>query len=128
VRTARRRRTLIAVNASCPEERVRELRRRGVEVHKFEVMDAATVLTRFCLMGVPQVLIEGGGEAHASALEAGIVDEVVAFVAPRILGGRDAKTPVEGRGVDRALQALQLKEPQVRALGGGEVMIRGYLR
>ena len=47
------------------------------------------------------VLIEGGGTTHASAFEAGIVDKVMFFVAPKIMGGRDAITAIEGEGVDR---------------------------
>lgn len=127
LRTARRWPTRFAVSSSCPEDRVRALRRAGAEVHKFEVMDLRTILTRFCAMGVDRVLIEGGGEVHASALESGVVDEIYVFVAPIVLGGRDAKSPVEGTGVERVSQALRLKESVARKLPTGEVLIHGWL-
>jgi diaminohydroxyphosphoribosylaminopyrimidine deaminase/5-amino-6-(5-phosphoribosylamino)uracil reductase len=68
-------------------------------------------------MGFIKILIEGGGEVHASAFAAGLVDEVYAFVAPRIIGGRDAKTPVEGRGLDKIRDALNLRSIDVRSFG-----------
>jgi diaminohydroxyphosphoribosylaminopyrimidine deaminase/5-amino-6-(5-phosphoribosylamino)uracil reductase len=122
VRTARRWRTILAVSSSAPEDRVTALRRAGAEVQKFEVLDLKVVLER---VGAPQVLIEGGGEIHASALDAGVVDEVVAFVAPIIVGGRAAKSPVEGDGRSRISDALRLKEVQTRILPTGELIVRG---
>ena len=49
--------------------------------------------------GLDSILLEGGGELNESALQAGIVQEVKVFVAPKIFGGRGAKTPVTGKGV-----------------------------
>lgn len=126
IRTARRFRTIVCVAAFCPEDRVRRLRAAGAEVHKFEVMDLRDILRRVCELGVPSVLIEGGGEVHASAFEAGVVDEVAVFVSPMIVGGRDAPTPVEGRGVDRLADALRLREVQIGAIGNREILLRGW--
>jgi diaminohydroxyphosphoribosylaminopyrimidine deaminase/5-amino-6-(5-phosphoribosylamino)uracil reductase len=126
IRTARRWRTIVCVATFCPEARVRRLRAAGAEVHKFEVMDLRDILRRVCELGVPSVLIEGGGQVHASAFEAGVVDEVAVFVAPLVIGGRDAPTPVEGRGVDRLADALRLREVEVGAIGGRELLLRGW--
>ncbi len=48
--------------------------------------------------GIRSVLREGGGETNYAALKEGVVDELLLFCAPKILGGRESKTPVEGRG------------------------------
>ena len=51
------------------------------------------------------ILLEGGGTLNESALRTGIVDKVYCFMAPKIFGGKDAKTPVEGRGLALAADA-----------------------
>lgn len=63
------------------------------------------------------VLMEGGGTLHEAALQAGIVNHVCAYISPKILGGKDAKTPVEGIGADAPDLAAQLKNLQIIPLG-----------
>ncbi len=58
---------------------------------------------------IDSVLIEGGGTLMYSAFEAGIVNEVKAYIAPKIVGGRDAKTPVEGEGFKSPDEGVQLE-------------------
>lgn len=128
IRTARKWRTIVAVNPSCDEARVAALRKAGAEVHKFEVMDLAVILGRLASMGIDRVLIEGGGEVHASALEAGIVDEVFVFIAPIIVGGRGAKSPVGGSGKETIAEALKLKGSEIHTLPTGEVLVHGWMR
>jgi diaminohydroxyphosphoribosylaminopyrimidine deaminase/5-amino-6-(5-phosphoribosylamino)uracil reductase len=63
------------------------------------------------------VLIEGGGETIASALEARVVTDILVFIAPKIIGGKSAITPVEGSGVAEVKNALQLPTMNVRKIG-----------
>lgn len=63
------------------------------------------------------VLIEGGGGLSYSALRNGIVDHVCAYIAPKLLGGRDAKTPVEGIGAESPDSAALLKNRRLTVLG-----------
>ena len=62
------------------------------------------------------VLIEGGSEIHYSALEAGIVQHVYAFTAPKIFGGK-AKTPVEGEGIELPENCFQLELERIEKIG-----------
>ena len=64
--------------------------------------------------GIRRLLVEGGGTLVEAMLRAGLVDEIQLFVAPMILGGQDAPTPVDGAGftIDDA-QALRLIESKV---------------
>ena len=62
------------------------------------------------------VLIEGGSEIHYSALEAGIVQHIYAFTAPKIFGGK-AKTPVEGEGIDFPENCFQLELERIEKIG-----------
>jgi diaminohydroxyphosphoribosylaminopyrimidine deaminase/5-amino-6-(5-phosphoribosylamino)uracil reductase len=75
--------------------------------------------------GISSVLVEGGGETHALALKYRAADEINAFIAPKIVGGRDAKTPVEGEGIAKMAKALLFKGIEVEKVGP-DLLIRGY--
>ena len=62
------------------------------------------------------ILIEGGSEIHYSALEAGIVQHIYAFTAPKIFGGK-AKTPVEGEGIELPENCFQLELERIEKIG-----------
>jgi len=76
---------------------------------------------------ISHLLIEGGGEIIASALQAGLVDRMIVFVSSKIIGGRNAPTAVEGEGAGRMKAALNLKEMKVRKLGP-DLIIDGRIR
>ena len=62
------------------------------------------------------ILIEGGSEIHYSALEAGIVQHIYAFTAPKIFGGK-AKTPVEGEGIELPENCFQIELERIEKIG-----------
>lgn len=66
---------------------------------------------------IDSLLIEGGAAIHEEAFRQGIVNHVCAYIAPKIFGGRDAKTPVEGTGVAHPNQGVLLSEPKITPLG-----------
>ena len=66
---------------------------------------------------IDSVLVEGGGELHEACRQAGIVRHVCCYVAPKILGGKEARTPVEGSGAATLTEALELSEPKITRLG-----------
>ena len=70
------------------------------------------------MWGIDSVLLEGGGNLNFSFLEGELVDEIYAFVAPKIVGGMNAKTSVEGRGVEKMMEALPFRLADVERLGG----------
>jgi diaminohydroxyphosphoribosylaminopyrimidine deaminase/5-amino-6-(5-phosphoribosylamino)uracil reductase len=63
------------------------------------------------------VLVEGGGEVLGTLLDMRQIDEVHAFVAPKLIGGRDAVTPMEAVGVERIADALGFGDLTVQTLG-----------
>lgn len=75
---------------------------------------------------IDSILVEGGGTIHEALLREGLVDEVVAFVAPKVVGGAAAKTPVEGQGIALMREALELHDTQVTQLGA-DIVISGML-
>lgn len=73
------------------------------------------------------VLVESGGRLLAGLFEQQLVDEVVAFIAPKIVGGAGAPTPVEGEGVADLASAITLVDVTWERLGG-DLLVRGYPR
>ena len=113
-------RALIAVGDRAPADRVAALERAGASVLRVPVRDGRVavdaVLGALFDRDVRAVLVEGGGEVHASFLDAGLVDRVALFVAPLLLGGRSAPSVVGGAG--RELKsAVRLGAMTVRAVG-----------
>ncbi|MBI3448442.1 MAG: bifunctional diaminohydroxyphosphoribosylaminopyrimidine deaminase/5-amino-6-(5-phosphoribosylamino)uracil reductase RibD [Acidobacteria bacterium] len=87
-------------------------------------VDLGSVLSDLTARGVGSLLVEGGGDVAWSFLHAGAVDRVVLFVAPKILGGRDAVPAVAGRGAARLADAIHLNEMRIRRLAG-DIVITG---
>jgi diaminohydroxyphosphoribosylaminopyrimidine deaminase / 5-amino-6-(5-phosphoribosylamino)uracil reductase len=113
-------RALIAVGAEAPAERVAALTRAGATVLRVATrggrLDVAALLARLFELDVRAVLVEGGGETHAAFLEAGVIDRVALFLAPLLLGGREAPGVLGGAG--RELKsALRLGPLSVTSLG-----------
>jgi diaminohydroxyphosphoribosylaminopyrimidine deaminase/5-amino-6-(5-phosphoribosylamino)uracil reductase len=76
--------------------------------------------------GMLSVLVEGGAEVHASFFAEGLVDKVYAYVAPRLIGGKEAPGPLGGLGVEHLAGATQLRELDFVRLGG-DLVITGYV-
>lgn len=122
--------TIIAVTEAADAGRVAALRQAGAEV--LAVNDGAQVdLQRLMqLLGeqeISSVLVEGGGTVNFSLLHAGLVDKVYAFIAPKIVGGRTALSPVAGSGIAALEDAVQLENMQVGMLDG-DVLLCGYIK
>ena len=66
---------------------------------------------------IDSILLEGGGTINWEALKSGIVNRVQAYIAPKLLGGKDAKTPVEGKGAPSPQEAVMLGESRITKLG-----------
>ena len=74
---------------------------------------------------VASVVVEGGGTLLGALFDRGLVDKVCAFIAPVIVGGADAPSPVAGEGVELIGDALQLRDVEVLTLGG-DIAVVGY--
>lgn len=68
-------------------------------------------------MGLGRILVEGGSELNASALESGIVDRLYLFIAPKLVGGKDANGVIGGAGIRMMADATRLKNMKIRKVG-----------
>jgi diaminohydroxyphosphoribosylaminopyrimidine deaminase/5-amino-6-(5-phosphoribosylamino)uracil reductase len=113
-------RALVAVGDEAPPARVEALAARGVTVLQCKSregrVDVADLGARLFALEVHAVLLEGGSELSWAFLEAGLVDRVALFVAPMLLGGAAAPTPVGGRGWTLHA-APRLRSVEVRRVG-----------
>jgi len=75
---------------------------------------------------ITSVLVEGGGILLGSLFDRGLVDKVIAFIAPIIIGGEMAKTAVAGRGVSKVTESFRLERVKVEKLGD-DLVVSGYV-
>lgn len=120
VRTARESPTVVAVTSRAPRKRIDPLQRRGVKVlvcGNGRLVLLESLLRRLREMGLRKILLEGGGILNWSMLSKGLVDEVSVAITPRILGGENAISLVEGKGVARTEDAIKLSLLSVAKFG-----------
>lgn len=119
---------VIACTASAPPDRVSVLRDAGAEVRVLAErgghVDLAALMDALGERGVLSVLIEGGGELVAGALEADVVDRMMLFYAPLIIGGRNAVPGVAGIGAQQVADAVRLRDVSTRQVGA-DMLVTG---
>jgi diaminohydroxyphosphoribosylaminopyrimidine deaminase/5-amino-6-(5-phosphoribosylamino)uracil reductase len=122
--------TLIVVTDQAPPERRAALEAAGAEVLVLPDLTGRVhptlALRALAERGVTTVLCEAGGTLAAALLEARLVDKIYAFVAPKVVGGAGAPTPIGGSGCPEMGQALVLRDIEVERLGD-DLLIVGYL-
>ena len=89
-------------------------------------IDLAALMRVLGDRGVTSLLIEGGAQVAAAALKAGIVDKVLFFYAPKILGGDDGIPMFSGPGPEKMRESLPLHHMEVERVGA-DVLVSGYL-
>jgi diaminohydroxyphosphoribosylaminopyrimidine deaminase/5-amino-6-(5-phosphoribosylamino)uracil reductase len=123
--------TIIAVTEKADNQSLSELRNKGADIIitplKNNKVDLGYLMQELGQREIDSVLIEGGGTLNFSALEEGIVDKVISFIAPKIIGGAVSKTPVEGDGISHIKNAIQLENIQISRFQE-DIMIEAYLR
>ena len=130
VRTAGQQPLIVACLPDADEEKVAQLQEKGVEVLRIpgvttaditeeqkEVISLPVLMKELGARKIDGILLEGGGQLNESALQAGIVDRIYCYIAPKIFGGAQAKTPVEGQGLTRAADAWQFKRIGMQEFG-----------
>ena len=120
VRSASQTPTVIAVTSKASRRKVKELEEAGTTVltcGRGPKVSLRLLLTRLRKMGVRRILLEGGGTLNWSMLSHGLVDEISVAISPRVLGGANAITLAEGKGVRRIKEAVKLRLMNAREYG-----------
>lgn len=137
VRTAGQQPLIVACLPDADEEKAAQLQEKGVEVLRIpgvttaditeeqkEVISLPVLMKELGARKIDGILLEGGGQLNESALQAGIVDRIYCYIAPKIFGGAQAKTPVEGQGLTRAADAWQFNRIGMQEFG--QDILLGY--
>jgi diaminohydroxyphosphoribosylaminopyrimidine deaminase/5-amino-6-(5-phosphoribosylamino)uracil reductase len=121
----------VACGRSAPRERVKALADAGCLViplsERADRVDLAALASMLGKESLTNVLVEGGSELLGSLFEARLADRVTVFVAPKLLGGKQALTAVGGIGVRSVSQAWTVCDMSVTRIGK-DVMIEGDVR
>ncbi|MBI4299689.1 MAG: bifunctional diaminohydroxyphosphoribosylaminopyrimidine deaminase/5-amino-6-(5-phosphoribosylamino)uracil reductase RibD [Chloroflexi bacterium] len=121
---------VLVATGPLPEERLAPLRDAGAEVMVLPLkgghIDVSELLRELGRRQVTGVIVEGGGKLLGSFFDANLVDKVMVFVAPVIVGGRRAVPAVAGLGVAHMAQALRLQRVSIQRFGD-DTLITGYL-
>ena len=125
------RRTIIATTEAMSGLKQRYLISKGAELIITEKsdgrVDMVKLIGELAGRGIDRLLVEGGGTVAAALVEKGLVDKVAMFIAPVIVGGKEAPTPVMGTGVDYMNYGYRLKHQRAIMLGQ-DIMVEGYLK
>ncbi len=120
VRTAETIPTILA-SSSKDQQKIKNYEELGCQVLYVPEKNGHIDLNRLMeLLGaakIDSILLEGGGSLNWSALECGIVQKVQTYIAPKLFGGEEAKTPVEGKGFPDPASAVLLKNSEITRLG-----------
>jgi diaminohydroxyphosphoribosylaminopyrimidine deaminase/5-amino-6-(5-phosphoribosylamino)uracil reductase len=129
VATANSASVVIFAGKSAEESKVEALASRGVEVVRDPAngRDLLAILEELGHRSIQSVLVEGGASIAGKFLDAGLVDKVSLFLAPLIIGGREAPNAVGGEGAEALAEALELQNMEVTQRGG-DLEITGYPR
>ncbi len=110
------------------EEKIRILLNKGIQLIEYEgeKVDLQWLMKRLGEKEITSVLIEAGSSMNAYAIEDGIVDKVIVFIAPKIIGGKKSFPAVGGESFRRLEEAYRLKDIRIRRVGE-DVLIEGYI-
>ena len=118
--------TLVLTEVGSSQTFQKMLREKGVEVVEFNSLTPEEVMSHLYQRGFCSVLWECGGILAASAIAQGAVQKIMAFIAPKIIGGDYAPTPVGDLGLTNMTQALSLERVTWRVVGS-DCLVEGYL-
>lgn len=122
--------TLIIASENIPPSKEKVLLEKGIRIAKLKEVnkriDFREIMRLLGSMGIDSLYIEGGSAILASAFESGCVHKVYAAIAPKIVGGRNAFTPVGGEGIESMRDAIILNRVS-HEIVGPDVIVKGYL-
>ena len=123
--------TIIATTELAPRDKVERLEKKRVQVFIFDTKEGRVNL-KSCLfklgeMGMMSLLVEGGSQINGSFLDEGLVDKILFFLSPKLIGDRDALGIFGGHGVTSLEEAIPLNQLKIRKFGE-DILLEGYVR
>ena len=122
--------TYIAVTKAASDEKLRKLKDYGAKIimtkSKDGKVDLEELWKELGFLGMDSILIEAGEQLNAALLEAKLVNKIRAYIAPKIIGGTNAKSPIGGYGATNMSEVINLKSMNVTHIEN-DFVVEGYL-
>ena len=122
--------TLLVVSENLSPEILNHFKICGAEILPMPaqngIINLQHLLKELAKREITSILVEAGGILLGSLFDAGLVDKVVAFQAPIIIGGEQARPAVAGNGIDKLADCYRLRQVKVEKVGD-DIMISGYV-
>ena len=104
-----------------PKARILEVKEKAGQI------DLKSALKKLTQIGITNILVEGGGTLIGSLFDEGLVDKILFFISPKIIGGKDAISSVMGRGITRIDRVIKLRNIKFRRLGE-DFLVEAYVK
>jgi diaminohydroxyphosphoribosylaminopyrimidine deaminase/5-amino-6-(5-phosphoribosylamino)uracil reductase len=129
VQTAKEEPVLIFAGQAVERRSVEALQSRGVEIvsDSFNGRNLQTVLEELGKRSFQSLLVEGGATVAGNLIDSGLVNKFTFFLAPIVIGGRDAPSAIGGQGAERLIDALELVDVEM-VQRGRDMEVTGYPR
>ncbi|HZK43576.1 MAG TPA: bifunctional diaminohydroxyphosphoribosylaminopyrimidine deaminase/5-amino-6-(5-phosphoribosylamino)uracil reductase RibD [Syntrophomonadaceae bacterium] len=128
VKTAHSQKTIIFTATIKNKNKAKQLSDAGIELieisGKLDCLNVTEVLNKLGEFGITSILVEGGAQINASFMQDKLVDKVLCFIAPKIVGGI-APSPVTGQGVNLMQDAYLLESIEIEKIGN-DTLIKAY--
>lgn len=122
--------TIIATTKRANMKNIQELLKKDIKVliieEKNGQVNLNALIKKLGELNIDSILLEGGGTLNYSALEENIVDKVMIYISPKIIGGEFSKTPVGGIGIDKLNDAFNLKDITANTVDE-DILVEGYI-
>ena len=119
---------IIATTDSAPKKQIEKLRQKGINVIvtklKKGLVDLHDLMKQLGKHEIASIMIEGGSELNSSAIKEGIVDKILIFTAPKIIG--NGLGAIGNLGIKKIEKAINLKNPVTRNIGK-DILVEAYL-
>ena len=125
LRTAKSINTIVAVTEKAPKGKIRNIESMDAQVliAGYRKVNVLAVLRHLEKIGCKRILVEGGGEINWSILSQGLVNEMIIVISSMVIGGRSAKTLVEGSGHSHISDTLKMKLSKVKRQTPDELVL-----
>ena len=126
-------RVIIITLATQPQQETENKKILSAKAKILEVKEKAgqinlrDALRKLAQLDITNILVEGGGTLIGSLFDEGLVDKVMFFLSPKIIGGKDAPTSVMGEGIARIDRAIKIKDMRLRRFGE-DILLEGYVK
>ncbi|MFD0711104.1 bifunctional diaminohydroxyphosphoribosylaminopyrimidine deaminase/5-amino-6-(5-phosphoribosylamino)uracil reductase RibD [Paenibacillus sp. GCM10027626] len=120
---------IVLTTAQASEHARRQLEQQGARVLVCGAgphVDLDAAMRQLGQLEISSILLEGGGKLSGAMIELGLVDKLVLFIAPKLIGGENAPGAFVFQGFERMADAVPLERMQVELLGG-DICVTGYL-